>query len=125
MQSVNLFELASQQSSWLTARQRTVANNIANVNTNNFKPSEVLPFKEALKADGSAMTTTHANHISTSNGEAASTVREMEPSGLSGSTQKVVLEDELIKAGEVRRSYELNTAIVKSFHRMMMMTARA
>jgi len=125
MQSVNLFELASQQSSWLAARQRTVANNIANVNTGNFKPSDILPFKEALNVSSSGLTTTHANHISTSNSETVIKVREMERDGLDGSRQRVVLEDELIKAGEVRRSYELNTAIVKAFHRMMMMTARA
>jgi flagellar basal-body rod protein FlgB len=40
----------------------------------------------------------------------------------SGNT--VGLEDELMKAGEVRRGMEINTSVVKSFHRMLMMTAR-
>lgn len=43
----------------------------------------------------------------------------MLPSGNS-----VVLEQELVKDGEIRRSFELNTAIVRAFHRMMMMTTR-
>ncbi|TIX64762.1 MAG: hypothetical protein E5V30_28550 [Mesorhizobium sp.] len=32
---------------------------------------------------------------------------------------------ELMKAGEVRRSFELNTAIVKAFHSMMMMAVKS
>ncbi|RUZ98680.1 flagellar basal body rod protein FlgB, partial [Mesorhizobium sp. M7A.F.Ca.US.001.02.1.1] len=41
------------------------------------------------------------------------------------SKNSVVLEDQLLKAGEVRRSFELNTAIVKAFHSMMMMAVKS
>ena len=41
------------------------------------------------------------------------------------SKNTVVLENELMKAGEVRRAFELNTAIVKAFHRMMMMSVKS
>ncbi|TJX68637.1 MAG: flagellar basal body rod protein FlgB, partial [Mesorhizobium sp.] len=41
------------------------------------------------------------------------------------SKNTVVLEDQLLKAGEVRRSFELNTAIVKAFHSMMMMAVKS
>jgi flagellar basal-body rod protein FlgB len=40
------------------------------------------------------------------------------------SENTVVLEDELMKAGEVRRTFELNTAIVKAFHRMTMLSVK-
>jgi flagellar basal-body rod protein FlgB len=30
-----------------------------------------------------------------------------------------------VRAGEVKRAFELNTAIVKAFHRMIMMTTRS
>jgi flagellar basal-body rod protein FlgB len=40
------------------------------------------------------------------------------------SKNTVVVENELMKAGEVRRSFELNTAIVKAFHSMMMMAVK-
>ena len=36
----------------------------------------------------------------------------------------MVLENELLEAGEVRRSFELNTAIVKAFNRMMMLASK-
>jgi flagellar basal-body rod protein FlgB len=34
------------------------------------------------------------------------------------------MEDELVKSSEIRRTYEMNTAIVSAFHRMILMTAK-
>lgn len=125
MHSVNLFELASQQAKWATVRQKIVANNIANVNTNGFAPSDIAPFKEVLNKTSGQMTVTDAKHISgaTAGGEYKATERDIDP--MSNSKQRVSIEDELIAAGQVRRSYELNTAIIKSFHRMILMTTRS
>lgn len=126
MQSVNLFELASQQAKWATVRQRVIANNIANVNTNGFAPSDVAPFKEVLSKSAGGLKITSAHHIGGGMGQGEFNISEREPTsdlvGESGS--KVSIEDELIAAGEVRKAYELNTAIIKSFHRMILMTTR-
>ena len=126
MHSVNLFELASQQAKWATVRQRVIANNIANVNTNGFTPSDVAPFKEVLSKSAGGMSITSASHIGGGPGRGEFNVTEREATsalvGESGS--KVSIEDELIAAGEVRKAYELNTAIIKSFHRMILMTTR-
>ena len=40
------------------------------------------------------------------------------------SGNSVVLEQELIKAGEVNRSFALNAGIIKAFHRMLVASAR-
>jgi len=48
MESVHLFELASQQARWLSARQVTVAENIANANTPGYKAADVPPFEAVL-----------------------------------------------------------------------------
>ena len=125
MDSVNLFELASQQAKWATVRQRVVANNIANANTSGFTPSDVAPFKEVLSKTAGGLNVTHANHIGNGNGRGEFNVTEKEVSPLAPSDQRVSVEDELIAAGEIRRAYELNTAIIKSFHRMILMTTRS
>ena len=39
-------------------------------------------------------------------------------------SNNVVLENELMDAGEVRRAFELNTAIVKAFNRMTMLVSK-
>lgn len=125
MQPVNLFELASQQALWVTARQKVVANNIANVDTNGFVPSDIVPFKQVLNVATGGMTVTDTRHMTAGGDRGEFKVVERERDPISGNTQRVSVEDELITAGDVRKTYELNTAIVKSFHRMILMTARA
>lgn len=125
MQPVNLFDLASQQARWLSVRQTAVSSNIANANTPGYGTMEVEPFEAVLDQTSVSMRATHPRHIAVGGGANSFAVRqvnESSPAMPSGNT--VVLETELMKSGEVRRSFELNTAIVKSFHRMLMMTTR-
>ncbi|MFC6490359.1 flagellar basal body rod protein FlgB [Nitratireductor sp. GCM10026969] len=125
MQPVNLFDLATQQARWLSVRQTAVSGNIANINTPGYKALDVEPFESVLDNTKVAMEATHAVHQKTGATPSSILVEAQEDPKLLPSGNSVVLEDELIKAGEVRRAFELNTAIVKSFHRMMMMTARS
>lgn len=124
MKPVQLFDLAAAQARWLSVRQATVAGNVANTNTPGFVAVDVEPFDKVLARTTPAMVATDPRHIGAG---APSPIRKNEqvsdvPVKPSGNT--VVLEQELMKAGEVRRAFELNTAIVKAFHRMMMSTAR-
>lgn len=125
MQPVNLFDLASQQARWLSVRQTAVSGNIANANTPGYGTMEVEPFEAVLDKSRVAMRTTDARHITVGMGPDSMMVRQVNqdtPTMPSGNS--VVLEDELMKSGEVRSSFELNTAIVKAFHRMLMATTR-
>ncbi len=127
MDPVNLFKLASQQARWLSVRQTAVAGNIANVNTPGFRTTDVEPFEQVLDKTRVAMATTHPTHISlgaTRDGFAVREVVDRNAARLP-SDNTVVLENELMKSGEVAKSMQLNTAIVKAFHRMILMTSRA
>ena len=44
--------------------------------------------------------------------------------GVQESGNTVGLAEEMTKSGEIKRQYELNAALVKSFHRMMLMTVK-
>ena len=101
-------------------RQSAVAGNIANVNTPGYSAVDVEPFEKVLDKTG----VSHGRHAGRPSPgratEAGFAVREDErDASLLPSENTVVLENELMKAGEIRRSFELNTAIVKAFHRMM------
>ncbi|MBL8582289.1 MAG: flagellar basal body rod protein FlgB [Rhizobiaceae bacterium] len=125
MELVNLFQLANQQSRWLSVRQATIAGNVANANTPGYGAKDVQPFEKILDNRRVALAATQQGHLGGDAAGSAFGVREQDPSkGLTSTSNSVHVEDELVKAGEVRRSYELNTAIVKSFHRMMMMTTK-
>lgn len=123
MQPVNLFDLASQQAHWLSVRQAAVAGNIANINTPAYRAVDVEPFENVLNNTSVTMRATHAAHRHAGEAQPIA-VKEQEDAPMLPSGNSVMLEQELAKAGEIRRAFELNTAIVKAFHRMMMMTTR-
>jgi flagellar basal-body rod protein FlgB len=126
MQPVSLFDLAAQQARWLSVRQTAVAGNIANANTPGYLALEVEPFAKVLDNSRVAMDATQSGHRNGGVTEAAISVRpDDEAVAVLPTGNSVVLENELMKSGEIRRSFELNTAIVKSFHRMMMMAVRS
>jgi len=126
MQPVNLFELASQQAQWLSVRQAAVAGNIANVNTPGYRGVDVEPFEKVLGKSGVAMSATQSGHFGGSATQVGFSAREETArAALLPSDNSVVLENELMKGGEISRGFELNTAIVKAFHRMMMMSVRS
>ncbi|MCX7303208.1 MAG: flagellar basal body rod protein FlgB [Hyphomicrobiales bacterium] len=126
MEPVNLFDLAAQQSRWLAVRQSAVASNVANANTPGYVSVDVEPFEKVLDKTGVKMTATQAAHLTGAGMESGFAVSEdqNEPSILP-SGNSVVLENELLKAGDIRRQFELNTAIVKAFHRMLMLTSKS
>lgn len=123
MQPVNLFQLASQQANWLSVRQTAVASNIANANTPGYGAVDVLPFEAVLNKKTTGLAATHPKHIHHAAMQTF-TADSKDDSPMMPSGNTVVLEEELMKSGQVRRDMEMNTAIVKAFHRMLMMTTR-
>ncbi|QKV19647.1 flagellar basal body rod protein FlgB [Oricola thermophila] len=124
MTAVNLFKLASTQAKWLSVRQTAVANNIANANTPGYRSVDVEPFADVLSSASVRLNSTAANHFGTSANEIAFRVLDEEPATFSNQGKRVSLEDELVKSGEIRHSFELNTSIVSAFNRMILMTAK-
>lgn len=124
MQPIQLFELASSQAHWLAVRQSVVAGNIANVNTNGYAAKQVDPFDTVLQSVGTSTAATHPAHFSEDSMRSAVRKAASDEIGAASNGKAVVLEDELIKAGEIRHAYELNVGIIKAFHRMMLATVR-
>ena len=125
MQPVNLFHLASQQAEWLSARQAAVAGNIANANTGGYRAVDVEPFEKVLERTGVSLTATQQGHFGTRVTEASFGHQDDDrTTAVLPSENTVVMEQELMKAGEVGRAFEMNTAIVKAFHRMMLMSVK-
>jgi Flagellar basal body protein len=125
MQPIQLFQLTSKQAHWLTVRQTVVAGNIANANTPGYAARDVAAFDAVLQETGARMAATHAAHFTEDpirNSVSDSSVAdglEILPSGNS-----VALPDELAKTSEIKRMYEINAGIVKTFNRMMLLTVR-
>jgi flagellar basal-body rod protein FlgB len=125
MAPVHLFSIAARQSDWLAMRQSVVAENIANVNTPRFKARDTGPFESILDKTQLTMASTSPLHLS----DGVEAARQIEVKredawDVVHSGNTVVLEQELLKAGETSRQYALNTGIVKAFHRMFMASVK-
>ena len=129
MQPIQLFDLASRQAEWLSIRQEVVAGNIANANTPKFKSKDITPFQAVLNNENFAMARTNPAHFSGNDFSSNNDIDVKEASldqeiGVQESGNTVGLAEELAKTGDIQRQYHLNTSLVNSFHRMMLMTVR-
>jgi flagellar basal-body rod protein FlgB len=125
MSPIELFSIASQHNRWLSARQATIAGNIANANTAGYKALDVEPFEMAMEQARLAMAVTSSTHLLPAGAEAsAAVVRNEVPWEITHSGNSVSLEQELIKAGDVNRAFRLNTSVIKAFHRMILASAK-
>lgn len=125
MSGVYLFGLASRQAQHLAVRQATIAGNVANADTPGYKARDVAPFAEVLARTGLGMAATDGRHLQGSPGAAAVKVRPSETWDPLDTGRSVSLEQELLKSNEVAREHSLNTAVVKSFHRMLIASLRS
>lgn len=129
MQPIQLFDLASRQAEWLTIRQQVVAGNIANANTPKFRAKDVTPFDAVLDRSDIAMARTNPAHLSGNEFSDSGDIDVKDAAldqeiGIQESGNTVGLAEELSKSGDIKRQYDLNTSLVSSFNRMMLMTVR-
>lgn len=125
MGPIHLFNMASRANHWLSVRQSTIAENVANANTPGFKAQDVKPFESVLDNMAGAMATTRPQHLTYAPAGLDRTEgAPVEGNEILHSGNTVSLEKEMAKAGEVNRAFALNTNIVKAFHRMLMTSTK-
>jgi flagellar basal-body rod protein FlgB len=121
-----LFELASSQAKWLELRQSTIAANVANANTPGYKARDVEPFNKVLDGVPVRLATTSPAHIQLDASETDTRTSPKKDSWeVVHSGNSVSIEQEMVKGGDVNRGYSLNSAIVRSFHRMLLSGVKA
>lgn len=125
MGPIHLFDLAAQQARWLSVSQSVIANNVANANTPGFQAQSVRPFAEVLDNTQLQLASTSADHLALSPAEpGTATTADQDAWETTESGNSVSLEQEMIKAGDVRRDFSLNANIVRAFHGMLMASVK-
>jgi flagellar basal-body rod protein FlgB len=122
---VYLFELASSHARWLSLRQATISSNVANANTPGYRAQDIEPFDKILDTKVVPLAVTSPKHIATGSSVRPQGTRKENSWDIVHSGNSVSLEQEMLKAGDINRDYSLNTAIVKSYHRMFMSSAKS
>jgi flagellar basal-body rod protein FlgB len=121
MTDVYLFQLASQRTGYLSARQTLIAGNVANANTPDFKALDVAPFSAVLQQTANAMAVTNVAHLTPTAQELnPPKAREADLANATVSGNSVNVEGEMVKLGEVNRDYAEATGMKKIFHQMFM-----
>lgn len=125
MSGIGIFGVAFQQAQWLSVRQTAIAENVANASTPGYRSVDVEPFDSVLQKAGLDLSRTTAGHMATGmSGIRPPAVERDKDLKVSVSGNSVSIERELIKADEVNRAYALNTNVVKTFHRMLLMSVK-
>jgi flagellar basal-body rod protein FlgB len=125
VEPVYLFSLIERQQSWLSSRQALVAQNVSNANTAGYRAVDLVPFAKVLDRSALQMSGTNGMHLQTSTSDLASGLGK--PSAgweVSYSGNSVNLEQEMIKAGDIRGAYSLDTSIKRAFHNMWMTSVK-
>ncbi|AWN39122.1 flagellar basal body rod protein FlgB [Methylobacterium radiodurans] len=123
MSGIYLFDLASMQARHLAVRQSTIAGNVANANTPDYKARDVTPFAQVLASAGFGMAQTASAHVE--GGGPGTRVQDSKDGwDVLETASGVSIEQELLKAGTVAREHSLNTGIVKAFDRMLKLAVK-
>lgn len=126
MGPIHLFDLAAQQSRWLAISQSAIANNVANANTPGYQAQSVRPFSELLDKTQLQLASTDGQSLAlTPFQTGAVTTADEDSWETTESGNSVSLEQEMIKAGDVRRDYTLNTNVVHAFHSMLLSAVKS
>ncbi len=119
MSDIFINQLSSSHANWLSVRQSLIAGNIANANTPGFKAQDVKAL-DLVTNQFSNLIQTNERHMSRSSNNAAGiTVQNSKSVEIFHSGGNVSLPMEMMKASEVATSFQLNTSVMKSFHRMV------
>lgn len=124
MEAIHLFSLASQKNEWLSVRQATIAQNISHVDTPGYRARDIQPFNEVMDKTRLHMAATNPAHLELDGSARQVRSSKADSWGVTHSGNSVNVEHELMKAGSVAREHALSTSIVKSFHRMILMSVK-
>jgi flagellar basal-body rod protein FlgB len=126
MEPVYFFDIAAKQSRWLAVRQNAVSQNIANVNTPRYTAVDVEPFEAVVKKTSLTVAATSPGHMTLSPNEVLlGKPRKSDSWSTVHSGNSVSMEQELLKGGDISRSYSLNTNLTKTFQRMLMSVSKS
>lgn len=104
--------LAESRMRWLDARQRVLAQNVANADTPGFRPSDLRPFGQAVAA---AMAQTDARHLGPTNGADPRARAERRLADRSMDGNGVALDREALRIADTETAHALAVGLHRRF----------
>ncbi|MBW6505393.1 MAG: FlgB family protein [Rhodobacteraceae bacterium] len=114
-EKVAILQIAQAMASHAALRQSAISQNIANADTPGYAARDVAPFAETYAAtSGGAMRANRPEHMAAQGNARATVSLRSENGSMSPNGNSVSLEDEMVKAVEVKRQHDLALAIYKT-----------
>ena len=114
--------LAEQRLRWTEARQRVLAQNIANADTPNYRPSDMQPFAKVLsgKLKERPMVATNANHLQGTRQQDGRTLKERISANRDPSGNAVSLEREALRVADTDSAHATALSVRRRYIAMFM-----
>jgi flagellar basal-body rod protein FlgB len=119
IQDVKVVRMLSDKMTWLSQRQRVLAENVANADTPGYVAKDLKKVDFGKAADAGRfsveLATTHSTHISVSrlNGKLGPVQEDQSAAETSPTGNSVVIEEELIKVADNVGQHQLITSLYK------------
>jgi len=111
-ETLNLFQLASRRLQWLSDKQRSVSENIANADVAGYRAREVQSFDSYLDSAGTSWVSPEAE---------VTEIRTETGGTISGNT--VVMEEQILDAANTQSQYRLASNLYRKAHEMLLSVA--
>jgi len=113
---LEIFRMAQGLAVHAGERQSVIARNVANADTPGYRAQDIEDFAKVYQGggDGLALRTTRPGHIASDGGLAGGTHLIDSPDDSDPNGNTVSLEDEMVKAAEVRKQHDLALAVYRS-----------
>ncbi len=114
-ENLAILKVAQAMAAHAALRQNAISQNIANADTPGYGARDVASFAETYEAgSGGAMRASRPEHLQGANTLRAEITSRSQTSTMSPNGNSVSLEDEMVKAVEVKRQHDLALAIYKT-----------
>lgn len=111
--------LAERRLHWLDARQRVLAQNMANADTPGYRPNDLRPFRETLaRASGTALAVTNSQHIASPGGRAPDARQDRRAIERTPDGNAVSIEEQALKVAETDQAHALAITLHRRFMNM-------
>lgn len=112
-EKIELMRMARALGNHASQRQAVVARNIANADTPGFKARDMASFADSYRAAAAPLRATDPRHLQAADWMPA-TRQTLDKTGVSPNGNSVSLEEEMVKAAEVKRGHDLSLGIYRS-----------
>jgi flagellar basal-body rod protein FlgB len=124
LDKLSLFSMIKQRMAWATQRQEVLSRNLANADTPGYRPSDLKPldFKKSLAdVNPPQVAVTNPGHISGIPQSTASfrAVKDRAPEESSPTGNAVSLEEQMLKMGDTKGSFDLAANLYQKHIRML------